>query len=50
MVTVEELNQTLPEITADYNKRYDSNFEAYDSVKDYADSAKDLQILYDLLN
>ena len=50
MITVEELNQTLPALVEDYNKRYNSDLKAYDSVKDYADSAKDLQILYDLLN
>lgn len=50
MITVEELNQTLPALVEDYNKRYNSDLEAYDSVKDYAENAKDLQILYDLLN
>lgn len=50
MVTVEELNQTLPALVEDYNERYDSDLPLYKSVKAYAQSAKDLQILYDLLN
>ena len=50
MVTVEELNQTLPALVEDYNERYDSDLPLYESVKAYAQSAKDLQILYDLLN
>ena len=50
MVTVEELNQTLPQLVEDYNSRNNSDLQAYESVKDYALSAKDLQVLYNLLN
>ena len=51
VLTVEELNQDLPQIVADYNERFshDKPCPLYDDVKDYAGSCADLEQLYDAM-
>lgn len=47
-VTLEEINTLLPKLTDLYNSKYDTNWTARDSVKDYADSIAGIQQLADL--
>ena len=51
VLTVEELNQDLPQIVADYNERFSHGKPCplYDDVKDYAGSCADLEQLYDAM-
>ena len=51
VLTVEELNQDLPRIIADYNERFSHGKPCplYDDVKDYAGSCADLEQLYDAM-
>ena len=51
VLTVEELNQDLPRIIADYNERFShgKSCPLYDDVKDYAGSCADLEQLYDAM-
>lgn len=51
VLTVEELNQDLPRIVADYNERFSHGKPCplYDDVKDYAGSCADLEQLYDAM-
>ena len=51
MLTVEELNQDLPRIVADYNERFSHGKPCplSDDVKDYAGSCADLEQLYDAM-
>ena len=51
VLTVEELNQALPRIIADYNARFHNAAPCplYDSVKEYGDSCADLEQLYDVM-
>ena len=51
VLTVEELNQDLPRIIADYNERFSHSKPCplYDDVKDYAGSCADLEQLYDAM-
>ena len=51
VLTVEELNQDLPRIIADYNERFSHGKPCplYDDVKDYAGSCADLELLYDAM-
>ena len=51
VLTVEELNQDLPHIVADYNERFSHGKPCplYDDVKDYASSCADLEQLYDAM-
>ena len=51
VLTVEELNQALPQIVADYNERFSHGKPCplYDDVKDYAGSCADLEQLYDAM-
>ena len=46
VLTVEELNQALPQIVSVYNERSQKDYPLYGSVKDYANSCADLQRLY----
>ena len=46
VLTVEELNQALPQIVSVYNERSQKDCPLYGSVKDYANSCADLQQLY----
>ena len=46
VLTVEELNQALPQIVSVYNERSQKDCPLYGSVKDYANSCADLQRLY----
>lgn len=51
VLTVEELNQDLPQIVADYNERFSHGKPCplYDDVKNYAGSCADLEQLYDAM-
>ena len=51
VLTVEELNQDLPRIIADYNERFSHGKPCplYDDVKNYAGSCADLEQLYDAM-
>ena len=51
VLTVEELNQDLPRIVADYNERFSHGKPCplYDDVKDYAGSCADLEQLNDAM-
>lgn len=51
VLTVEELNQDLPRIIADYNERFSHGkpYPLYDDVKNYAGSCADLEQLYDAM-
>ena len=49
VLTVEELNQALPQIVSTYNERSQKDCPLYDSVKDYGNSCADLQQLYDAM-
>ena len=51
VLTVEELNQDLPRIIADYNERFSHGKPCplYDDAKDYAGSCADLEQLYDAM-
>lgn len=51
VLTVEELNQALPQIVSAYNERFlnQKDCPLYASVKDYGDSCADLDQLYDAM-
>lgn len=49
VLTVEELNQALPQIVSTYNERSQKDCPLYDSVKDYGNSCADLQQLYEAM-
>ncbi|MBD9196363.1 MAG: DUF4825 domain-containing protein [Clostridiales bacterium] len=49
VLTVEELNQALPQIVSVYNERSQKDYPLYDSVKDYGNSCADLQQLYEAM-
>ena len=49
VLTVEELNQALPQIVSVYNERSQKDCPLYDSVKDYGNSCADLQQLYEAM-
>ena len=49
VLTVEELNQALPQIVSTYNERSQKDCPLYGSVKDYGNSCADLQQLYEAL-
>ena len=51
VLTVEELNQALPQIVSVYNERllYKKDCSLYGSVKDYANSCSSLQQLYEAM-
>lgn len=51
VLTVEELNQALPQIVSAYNERFSHGKPCplYDDVKDYAGSCADLEQLYDAM-
>ena len=49
VLTVEELNQALPQIVSVYNERSQKDCPLYGSVKDYANSCATLDQLYDVM-
>ena len=49
VLTVEELNQALPQIVSVYNERSQKDYPLYGSVKDYANSCANLQQLYEAM-
>ena len=51
VLTVEELNQALPQIVSAYNERFlnQKDCPLYASVKDYGDSCADLDQLYEAM-
>lgn len=51
VLTVEELNQALPQIVSAYNERFSNQKDCplYASVKDYGDSCADLDQLYEAM-
>ena len=49
MLTVEELNQALPQIVSTYNERSQKDCPLYGSVKDYGNSCATLDQLYDAM-
>ena len=49
VLTVEELNQALPQIVSTYNERSQKDCPLYGSVKDYGNSCATLDQLYDAL-
>ena len=49
VLTVEELNQALPQIVSTYNERSQKDCPLYGSVKDYGNSCADLQQLYEAM-
>ncbi len=48
-VSLEELEEKLPALYDNYNQKMQTSFEAKASLKDYAASLRDLQILYNVL-
>lgn len=49
VLTVEELNQALPQIVSTYNERSQKDCPLYGSVKDYGNSCATLDQLYDAM-
>lgn len=49
VLTVEELNQALPQIVSTYNERSQKDCPLYGSVKDYGNSCATLDQLYDTM-
>ena len=48
-ISIEELEAKLPQLFSEYNEKYQTDFTAKSSLKSYADSQKDLQILYNVV-
>ena len=48
-ISIEELEAKLPQLFSEYNEKYQTDFTANSSLKSYADSQKDLQILYNVV-
>lgn len=48
-VTLEDVNEVLPDLAARYNETHQPGWQAKPSVKDYAENAAELQKLVELL-